>query len=314
MAEINIERTTPNINIDTATRTYHLPIASAVTLGGIKVGDNLTIEPDGTLNAATTQYNLPVASSSTLGGIKIGNGLTISTAGSLSTVVDSSLDADSTNPVRNSVVTSNINTLTTAVQEAGSNITGLSTTVGNLSSTVSSHTSSISTLSNTVNGHTSAIQTNTDDITILSSSVSNNTYSIGELDTRLTNAEDSITTLNNSVSPLVDNDATTLAATDVLPASTWTTGNINVIKRGNIGYIFIDLEGSLTIAADSREVLYTFSDIIPLVKTNSTLLTDDGAVIGEFNDYDYKLSLVNMDANQSVTITKIKGCIPFVFA
>lgn len=31
---------------------YVLPIASAETLGGIKVGDNLTVEEDGTLNAA----------------------------------------------------------------------------------------------------------------------------------------------------------------------------------------------------------------------------------------------------------------------
>ena len=44
MADINIQRTTPTINIDTATRNYHLPIASATTLGGSKVGDNLTIE------------------------------------------------------------------------------------------------------------------------------------------------------------------------------------------------------------------------------------------------------------------------------
>lgn len=31
---------------------YVLPIASAETLGGVKVGDNLTVEEDGTLNAA----------------------------------------------------------------------------------------------------------------------------------------------------------------------------------------------------------------------------------------------------------------------
>lgn len=313
MQEIDIRQTSPNINIDTATRNYHLPIASATTLGGIKVGTNLTIEEDGTLNAEPTEYQLPAATSSTLGGIKIGNGLSISD-GVASVSVDASLDADSTNPVRNSTVTSNINTLTSAIQEAGNSITSLSGIVSNLSTTVSGHTSSLATMNSTIDGHTTAIQANTDNIATQGSSISNNTYAIGQLDNRLTNAEGSITSLNDSVSPLIDNDTLSLAATDVLPASAWTTGNINVIKRGNIGYIFIDLEGSLTIAADSREVLYTFSDIIPLVKSNSTLLTDSGAVIGEFNDYDYKLSLVNMDANQSVTITKIKGCIPFVFA
>lgn len=51
-----------------------LPIASASTLGGIKVGDNLTIEEDGTLNAqAGGGGSLSPASASTLGGIKIGD-------------------------------------------------------------------------------------------------------------------------------------------------------------------------------------------------------------------------------------------------
>lgn len=313
MQEIDIQQTSPNINIDTATRNYHLPIASATTLGGIKVGTNLTIEEDGTLNAESTEYQLPAATSSTLGGVKIGNGLNISD-GTASVDVDISLDPDSAKPVRNSTITANINALTSAVQEAVNSITSLSGIVSNLSTTVSAHTSSLTTMDSTLNAHTSAIQANTDNIASQGSSISNNTYAIGQLDNRLTNAEGSITSLNDSVSPLIDNDTLSLAATDVLPVSTWTTGNINVIKRGNIGYIFIDLEGSLTISADSREVLYTFSDIIPLVKSNSTLLTDSGAVIGEFNDYDYKLSLVNMDANQSVTITKVKGCIPFVFA
>ena len=77
MADINIHRSTPQIDIDTSSRSYHLPIASATTLGGIKVGNNLTIETDGTLNAESTEYNLPVASSSTLGGVKIGSGLSI---------------------------------------------------------------------------------------------------------------------------------------------------------------------------------------------------------------------------------------------
>jgi len=48
---------------------YRLPTASSVTLGGIKVGDNLTITPDGTLNAVL--YQLPIASTSTLGGVKV---------------------------------------------------------------------------------------------------------------------------------------------------------------------------------------------------------------------------------------------------
>jgi hypothetical protein len=87
-----------------------------------------------------------------------------------------------------------------------------------------------------------------------------------------------------------------------------------VVKRGNVGYLFIDLEGSLTIAAGSSEVLYTFTDLIPLVKASSTLLTDGGPIIGEFDDYTYNLSLNNLDTQHAITITKVKGCIPVVFA
>ena len=55
---------------------YTLPTAAADTLGGIKVGDNLTVEEDGTLNAPTP-YTLPTAAADTLGGIKVGSRLSI---------------------------------------------------------------------------------------------------------------------------------------------------------------------------------------------------------------------------------------------
>lgn len=41
-----------NGNINVGGSSYKLPIASETTLGGIKVGNNLTIEEDGTLNAS----------------------------------------------------------------------------------------------------------------------------------------------------------------------------------------------------------------------------------------------------------------------
>ena len=313
MQEINIQRRSPQVNINTATRNYHLPIASSTTLGGIKVGRNLNIEGDGTLNAESTEYDLPVATSSTLGGIKIGSGLNISDDGTASVDVDAALDQDSTNPVRNSTITANINALISALQEAGSSITSLSGIVSNLSTIVSGHTSSLESIDSTLDDHTTAIQANTDNIATQASSISNNTYAIGQLDTRLTNTEDSITSLNSSVATLTDDDLTTLSYTDLAPASTWTSGNIFVIKRGNVGYVYIDLEGSLTIAAASSEVIYTFTDIIPLVKSSSALLSDGGTLIGEFDDYTYNLSLVNL-TSASITITKVKGCIPIVFA
>ena len=63
---------------------YVLPEASANTLGGIKVGANLTIN-EGVLSTHAP-YELPTASNQTLGGVKVGNGLSMDANGTLSTV------------------------------------------------------------------------------------------------------------------------------------------------------------------------------------------------------------------------------------
>lgn len=58
---------------------YTLPVASANTLGGVKVGEGLSIDAEsGVMSApAPAPYVLPVASAETLGGVKIGEGLSI---------------------------------------------------------------------------------------------------------------------------------------------------------------------------------------------------------------------------------------------
>lgn len=65
----------------TLSATYSLPIASASTLGGIKIGSGLSIAGDGTVS---TSYTLPIATASVLGGIKVGSGLTVAGDGTLS--------------------------------------------------------------------------------------------------------------------------------------------------------------------------------------------------------------------------------------
>ena len=315
MQEINIHRSTPNVNIDTATRTYHLPIASATTLGGIKVGNNLTIETDGTLNAESTEYNLPVATASTLGGIKVGSGLTISDA-VLSAAVDANLDVSSTNPVRNSIVTTSINTLTSGVQTNAGNITTLGNNLSTLSGTVAGHTSSIDDINVTISGHTDAISANSDAIADNASDIDDLDGSITLLEGRVGDAEDAITTLQgytSTIDALADESLETLSYLNMLPSSTWTAGDIMIITRGKIGYLYINLEGSLTIAASGSQVIYTFTNMIPAVKATATLLTDAGPLIGEFDDYSYELSLQNLSAS-SMAITKVKGCIPFIIA
>lgn len=66
-----------------ASSSYTLPTASSSTLGGIKVGANLSITGEGVLSANASQYELPIASSSTLGGIKISSDFTIDEDGTL---------------------------------------------------------------------------------------------------------------------------------------------------------------------------------------------------------------------------------------
>ena len=57
-----------------------LPVASAAVLGGVKVGEGLSITQGGTLSADST----PIASSEVLGVVKIGSGLSITAEGVLS--------------------------------------------------------------------------------------------------------------------------------------------------------------------------------------------------------------------------------------
>ena len=56
---------------------YVLPPATKESLGGVVIGDNLTVDEQG-------KVNLPVATATTLGGVKIGDGLTVTADGTLS--------------------------------------------------------------------------------------------------------------------------------------------------------------------------------------------------------------------------------------
>ena len=70
--------------IEDGANNYSLPIASASILGGIKVGDNLTIGSDGKLSAVQGTYTLPIASATVLGGVKVGSNLSINSSGVMS--------------------------------------------------------------------------------------------------------------------------------------------------------------------------------------------------------------------------------------
>lgn len=72
-----------SIMIDPAFSQYVLPKASDTVLGGIKVGSNLSIDPDGTLHAQNS-YSLPVATIASLGGVMIGSNISVSAQGVIS--------------------------------------------------------------------------------------------------------------------------------------------------------------------------------------------------------------------------------------
>ena len=68
--------------VDALVKPYTLPAATSATLGGVKVGDNLSIDADGRLSGAAP-YALPAATTSTLGGVKAGSNLTVYADGTL---------------------------------------------------------------------------------------------------------------------------------------------------------------------------------------------------------------------------------------
>lgn len=318
MQEINIEHTTPQINIDTATRTYHLPIASETQLGGIKVGNNLTVEEDGTLNAESTEYNLPVATSSTLGGVKIGSGLSM-TEDILSVTVDNSLSSTSSNPVQNSVISSNLSTLTSTVQAIGSEVTTLGSNYTTLSGTVSGHTSSITTLESTVGDQATAIQTNTNNIANNTSAITNTNGNVSALSGRMDTAEQNITdissnvsTLSETIDTLADVDDTEVTYSYLLPVSTWSTGSIMFSTRGVIVNTYFNLEGNLTLASGASTLLYTLPDHLPTVTAYGTLISDVG-VLGVSINTTGEITLINLSSN-NINLTKLQGCLTYTLS
>jgi hypothetical protein len=78
----------PGLSIDssgivTATSSYSLPIATDISIGGVKVdGTSIMIDSGGTISASMT-YAMPVATTEMVGGVMIGTGLAIDSNGFL---------------------------------------------------------------------------------------------------------------------------------------------------------------------------------------------------------------------------------------
>lgn len=120
-ASLTTQEETKLAGIEEHANNYSLPTATETRLGGIKVGENLTITSDGTLNASGGDpYELPPATTTDLGGVIVGDNLSITEQGVLSADaqqidVDNHLDDTSENPVQNKVLTPVLESLSTMI-------------------------------------------------------------------------------------------------------------------------------------------------------------------------------------------------------
>lgn len=92
--------------IATGANKYALPTASADTLGGVKVGTNLSIDGNGVLSATDTKYSAVVAASSTPGLMTGADKSKLDgiASGATKVIVDSTLSTSSTNAIQNKAV------------------------------------------------------------------------------------------------------------------------------------------------------------------------------------------------------------------
>lgn len=318
---ITINRDQHNITISEPMRDYHLPIASETVLGGIKVGNNLTITEDGVLSAESTEYTLPTASASVLGGIKVGNNLTI-TDGVLTADVDSVLSSatSATNPVQNKVVASAINALESNTDSLDDRLDTVEDNYSTLSNTVSGNTDDITTLQGNLSDLSDTVSTNTNNISTNTTAIETNAGAITALAGRVTDAEGAITgiqgnitDINTTLTSLNNVVEATIEYTELLPAATWSSGQLDLHRRGLLGFLFMNLEGNFLLGANSSTTIYVFQtpSNIPLYTTSATVLTDVGNIVLEVTDQG-EVKLANPSAS-ALTISKIYGNVPLVY-
>lgn len=72
-----VEKISPTDFITSYSASYTLPIATLTTLGGVKIGNGISVTSDGTISSSGS-YSLPTATDLILGGVKVGTTLVIS--------------------------------------------------------------------------------------------------------------------------------------------------------------------------------------------------------------------------------------------
>lgn len=294
---------------------YILPKASANTLGGVKIGDNINISNDGHISVA-------MASADTLGLIKIGSGLTIDANGVVTAsgeyqlpqatkttlggvYLDDELDDQSVNPVQNATLTtvisgidSNVSDLTDSVDDLTDTVTDVSTAVTGLTTTVGTLNSTVGGLSTTVSGQSSAIATNTSDI--------------GTINNTLTNHGNDLATLAGQVTDLYQDISETYTYEDI-DDTIWTAGDIEIRGKGFYAVMYIQLEGTLSIPTGSSVTLFTLpNDAIPAYDAFGGADIVDGSISIKVDSTNGNINLINNNTT-SVNVGKLNASIPIIY-
>lgn len=294
---------------------YILPTATSSTLGGVKIGDNIDID-------STGHISVPIASTSSVGLVKAGTGLAVSSDGTLTATgtyelpeatpttlggvyVDDELSTTSTHPVQNAVVSLELQELDGDITTLSGTVSGLSTTVGNLSTSVGNLGTTVTNLSGTVTNQGN-------DISTIQGNISTINGNITDINDDLTNTGNALTTLQGTVDPLVVNYDETINGT-AIDNTIWTNGDVRIYRRGRTGVIYVNLEGSLTIADGTSEIIHTIadSDNFPAIESIGFLSSDAGWLETVVNT-DGEIVVYN-NSGSSITLTELKGNIPVVW-
>ena len=315
--EVEIDLLQDEVTVDTPlVADYILPTATQSTLGGVKIGDNIDIDSNG-------HISVPIATQTNVGLVKVGTGLAVSSDGTLSATgtyelpeatkntlggvyVDDELSTTSTHPVQNAVVSLELQELDGDITTLSGTVSGLSTTVGNLSTTVGNLGTSVTNLSGTVTNQGNDISTIQGNITSL-------TTRVGDCEGDITNLGNTIGAMGALVEELADEFDEVATASDV-DSNTWTVGDIQIRRRGRTGFVYITLEGSLTLASLSYTTIYTQSDQdnLPEYTGYGVIYTDVGCIYAEFTTSG-ELNIYN-NSTTTLNIGELKGSIPILYS
>ena len=302
MNNVDIEIEEPSITIDETSQQgeYVLPTATATRLGGIKVGENLTVESDGTLNAVQGSYILPKATNNVLGGV----------------YVDTTLSTSSENPVQNKVINNSISNLSSILSALESSISSISSNVSTLSQSVTDIGTSLAATDATLEDAQGDISTNTDNIATNTSNISSLQSSVSTLNTNATTLQGEVIAINQGFAQVQSSIASLLVDTNIsygygdIDPSVWTGGSITAIAKGLNGYMQINLTGNLTLNASSSFTIYNFDDFAIKYDMLNTVFTDAGVAVLAVQTSG-NIVIMNPLAS-SMNIHTITGIVPFI--